>query len=70
MVPSGIRCEESPSSPVPGARHEIDAGDFDQGRDQTSMCGIVAYIGHRDATPILIEGLKRLECRGCDSAGR
>ena len=33
------------------------------------MCGIVAYIGHRDATPILIEGLKRLEYRGYDSAG-
>ena len=33
------------------------------------MCGIVAYIGDRDATPILIEGLKRLEYRGYDSAG-
>jgi len=33
------------------------------------MCGIVAYLGQRDATPILIEGLKRLEYRGYDSAG-
>ncbi|MBC23536.1 MAG: glutamine--fructose-6-phosphate transaminase (isomerizing) [Phycisphaerae bacterium] len=33
------------------------------------MCGIIAYIGTRDATPILIEGLKRLEYRGYDSAG-
>jgi glucosamine--fructose-6-phosphate aminotransferase (isomerizing) len=33
------------------------------------MCGIVAYIGQRDACPILIEGLKRLEYRGYDSAG-
>ncbi|MGD8453546.1 MAG: glutamine--fructose-6-phosphate transaminase (isomerizing) [Phycisphaerae bacterium] len=33
------------------------------------MCGIVAYIGHRNASPILIEGLKRLEYRGYDSAG-
>lgn len=33
------------------------------------MCGIVAYIGHRQAYPILIKGLKRLEYRGYDSAG-
>ncbi len=33
------------------------------------MCGIVAYIGKRDVTPILIEGLKRLDYRGYDSAG-
>jgi glucosamine--fructose-6-phosphate aminotransferase (isomerizing) len=33
------------------------------------MCGIVAYIGQREAYPILIEGLKRLEYRGYDSAG-
>ncbi len=34
-----------------------------------SMCGIVAYIGTRPASPILLEGLKRLEYRGYDSAG-
>lgn len=33
------------------------------------MCGIVAYVGHRQACPILIKGLKRLEYRGYDSAG-
>ncbi|MBL7777008.1 MAG: glutamine--fructose-6-phosphate transaminase (isomerizing) [Chitinophagales bacterium] len=33
------------------------------------MCGIVAYIGHREAYPILIKGLSRLEYRGYDSAG-
>ncbi|MBU1119333.1 glutamine--fructose-6-phosphate transaminase (isomerizing) [Patescibacteria group bacterium] len=33
------------------------------------MCGIVAYVGEKKATPILIDGLKRLEYRGYDSAG-
>jgi glucosamine--fructose-6-phosphate aminotransferase (isomerizing) len=33
------------------------------------MCGIVAYIGQKEAYPIIVEGLKRLEYRGYDSAG-
>jgi len=33
------------------------------------MCGIVAYIGNKEACPVLIKGLKRLEYRGYDSAG-
>jgi glucosamine--fructose-6-phosphate aminotransferase (isomerizing) len=33
------------------------------------MCGIVAYVGNKDCAPILVEGLRRLEYRGYDSAG-
>ena len=33
------------------------------------MCGIIAYIGHRAVTDILVKGLRRMEYRGYDSAG-
>ncbi|HEY7308535.1 MAG TPA: glutamine--fructose-6-phosphate transaminase (isomerizing) [Gemmataceae bacterium] len=33
------------------------------------MCGIIGYVGHREAEPVLLEGLRRLEYRGYDSAG-
>ena len=33
------------------------------------MCGIVGYIGPKDVVPVLIDGLRRLEYRGYDSAG-
>ena len=33
------------------------------------MCGIIGYAGHRPAVPVVIEGLRRLEYRGYDSAG-
>ncbi len=33
------------------------------------MCGILAYVGHREAYPVILKGLKRLEYRGYDSSG-
>ena len=33
------------------------------------MCGIIAYVGSKDCAPVLVEGLRRLEYRGYDSAG-
>src|SRR6185312_4334289 len=38
-------------------------------RGGVHVCGIVGYIGRRDAVPVLLEGLRSLEYRGYDSAG-
>lgn len=40
-----------------------------QNKTEITMCGIIGYVGKRDIVPILIEGLKKLEYRGYDSAG-
>src|SRR6476659_781760 len=72
-------CISSSSPPITGKKHaasSASSGDFRSsvtspypGNLNTAMCGIVGYIGSQDAADILVNGLKRLEYRGYDSAG-
>jgi len=54
----GIRSGNSGAAPVP-----------EHGKGKSEMCGIIGFTGTREAAPVLLEGLKRLEYRGYDSAG-
>src|SRR5512147_960909 len=51
---------------TPSARR---AGHGSVPEGEQRMCGIVGYVGGRDAVPVILEGLRRLEYRGYDSAG-
>src|SRR5712691_4806062 len=65
-------CVSSPSHPTRPARAHWwtrRAGRSTRPAGGSAMCGIVGYVGHRECLPILIEGIKRLEYRGYDSAG-
>ena len=53
----------------PASGQATSGHDLQQAEGTAYMCGIVGYIGPRDATPIIVNGLKRLEYRGYDSAG-
>src|SRR5215218_2622359 len=62
---------ETSQGRAPGARTRNEARRSlpRDAEENSDMCGIVGYTGPREAGPILIEGLKRLEYRGYDSAG-
>src|SRR5262245_42458917 len=56
---SGVR------SPVSGLRSSVS----NSNKEHADMCGIVGYVGPREATEVVVGGLGRLEYRGYDSAG-
>src|SRR6187455_1938968 len=67
-------CRRGRSPSAPASSGTSTAGWSRSGRRRPNrkdhhMCGIIGYIGPKDVVPILIDGLRRLEYRGYDSAG-
>jgi glucosamine--fructose-6-phosphate aminotransferase (isomerizing) len=56
-------------SSLPQTGHLCHSPNFFQNRFFKYMCGIVGYVGRHEAAPVLLDGLRRLEYRGYDSAG-
>ena len=53
----------------PSTRKKVERVDSEPGERETRMCGIIGYIGSKPVVPVLLDGLRRMEYRGYDSAG-
>src|SRR5436190_7433885 len=70
MRPAGRRLLALAPHGAPGAESVVGVASAGGTRgERHRMCGIVGYVGQRQALPILLAGLRRLEYRGYDSAG-
>jgi glucosamine--fructose-6-phosphate aminotransferase (isomerizing) len=67
-----VRCKDAPAGrlvALPARGQRFATADVGVEQEGEHMCGIVGYVGTREVAPILLEGLRRLEYRGYDSAG-